>query len=59
MTKKRKVILEIRRSVKTTYLVLSSVNCLSPEVGSVISESEARSLIHANVDVVVKNPKRI
>jgi len=59
MSKKRKVILEIRRSVKTNYLVLSSVNCLSPEVGSVISESEARSLIHANVDVVVKNPKRI
>lgn len=56
---KKKVILEIRRSVETNYLVLSTVNCLSPEAGSVISQREAKSLIDSRYEVVIKNPKRV
>jgi hypothetical protein len=58
MTKK-KVILEIRRGNEIKYLVLSTVNCLSPEAGSVISKRDAESLIGDGFDVVIKNPKRI
>jgi hypothetical protein len=58
MTKK-KVILEIRRGTETKYLVLSTVNCLSPEAGSVISKLDAESLIDDGYDVTIKNHKRV
>lgn len=56
---KKKVILEIRRSVESTYLVLSTVNCLSPEAGSVISKRDVESLIEDKHEVVIKNPRRV
>ena len=58
MTKK-KVILEIRRGAATTYLVLSTVNCLSPEAGSVLSKRDSEMLFEEGCDVIIKNPKRI
>jgi hypothetical protein len=59
MRTKNKVILEIRRrGPEATYLVLSTVNCLSPEAGSVISKRDAESLIEDGCEVVIKNPKR-
>jgi hypothetical protein len=56
---KKKVILEIRRSVESRYLVLSTVNCLSPEAGSVISKRDVESLIEDKHEVVIKNPRRV
>jgi hypothetical protein len=56
---KKKVILEIRRSAASTYLVLSTVNCLSPEAGSVISKHDAECLIESKYEVVIKNPRRV
>jgi hypothetical protein len=56
---KKKVILEIRRSVESRYLVLSTVNCLSPEAGSVISKRDVESLIGDKHEVVIKNPRRV
>lgn len=58
MTKK-KVILEIRRGNEIKYLVLSTVNCLSPVAGTVISKLDAETLIDDGFDVTIKNPKRI
>jgi hypothetical protein len=56
----KKVILEIRRiGNEITYLVLSTVNCLSPEAGSVISRRDAECLIEEGYDVTIKNVKRI
>jgi hypothetical protein len=55
---KQKVILEIRRRTETSYLVLSTVNCLSPEAGSVLSKRDAENLLEEGYDVIVKKPKR-
>jgi len=64
MAQKQKVVLEIRKNSlcaegRATYLVLSTVNCLAPEAGSVLSNDEASRLIRDGVDVVVKNPRRV
>lgn len=55
--KKKKVVLAIRRGIKTSYKVLSAENCLSPEPGAWIDRAEAQSLVDDGYSVVVKEEK--
>lgn len=50
----KKVILQIKRGVATRYLVIETVNTLSPEAGSWITQSEAVRLIANGCTVVVR-----
>lgn len=58
MKTKQVVHLQIRRGLKTSYLVLLSKNVLAPEPGSWITAREAQNLIDDGVTVVVKGERQ-